>query len=79
MNIENHLLFYLKANNREFGNSSRKIMTYYTGIDGGNNPSGNTNNLKQVDYYLGDVIMITDSFKYNINNLIIEQNTTYYE
>ena len=75
--LEHNLLFYLKSNNREFGNKSKKVMSYFTGVVA-DNPSGSTDNLKTVKYYDGDNLLITDSFKYNLVDNITEVNTIYH-
>lgn len=74
--FESTIYNYLKDNNREFGNNSKKIITYFTGVVS-DNPSGSVTNISKIEYYNDLLLILTDSFKYNTNDCIIEQNTIY--
>lgn len=51
------------------GNS--RVLTYYTDTDGGNNPSGNTNNIRTVLYKTGASTILTQLIKYDINDNVL--------
>jgi hypothetical protein len=77
-NIENALkqlnLTTLYANwNTQVGNSI--TYTYYTGVAPGN-PSGNTSNVETAEFYEGAVLMLTQTFTYDVNNNCTSITTT---
>lgn len=63
-------LFTYDFNNWERTPGNNKTLVYYTGIELGN-PSGNTDNIKHIEYYQGVNLVLRQTITYNSNNNVL--------
>lgn len=70
LNIDNSVQSTI-LRNWEYTSNHIKAISYYTGVVAGDNPSGNKN-ISKIRYYSGTLLTLSQNFRYDIDDDIIE-------